>query len=29
MHAFIDGLSVSEKIKKELRRITPHNYTGI
>lgn len=29
MHAFIDGLKVSEKIKKELRRITPHNYTGI
>jgi adenylosuccinate lyase len=29
MHAFIDGLSVPEKIKKELRRITPHNYTGI
>jgi adenylosuccinate lyase len=29
MHAFIDELSVSEKVKKELRRITPHNYTGV
>lgn len=29
MHAFIDGLGVSDKIKKELRRITPHNYTGL
>jgi len=26
---FIDGLDVSEKIKKELREITPHNYTGM
>ncbi len=26
---FIEGLSVSEQIKKELREITPHNYTGI
>ncbi len=27
--AFIDGLNVSEEIKKELKNITPHNYTGI
>ena len=26
---FIDKLDVSEKIKKELRQITPENYTGI
>lgn len=26
---FIEGLNVSEDIKKELRAITPHNYTGI
>ena len=26
---FIDGLNVGEDIKKELRAITPHNYTGI
>lgn len=26
---FIEGLDVSEDIKKELRLITPHNYTGI
>ncbi|MDQ3279317.1 MAG: adenylosuccinate lyase [Bacteroidota bacterium] len=29
MHAFIDNLSVSAKIKKEMKAITPHNYTGI
>jgi adenylosuccinate lyase len=28
MHAFIDGLKVSATLKKELKRITPHNYTG-
>ena len=27
--AFINGLNVSDKIKKELKDITPHNYTGI
>jgi adenylosuccinate lyase len=27
--AFIDTLNVSEEVKKELRAITPHNYTGI
>ena len=26
---FIDGLNVSDKIKEELRQITPANYTGI
>lgn len=26
---FIDTLDVSESVKEELRRITPHNYTGI
>ena len=26
---FIETLNVSEEIKKELREITPHNYTGI
>ena len=26
---FIDGLNVSEDVKKELRAITPHTYTGI
>lgn len=26
---FIEGLDVNEEIKKELRAITPHNYTGI
>lgn len=29
MHTFIEGLNVKEKVKKELRAITPHNYTGI
>lgn len=29
MHAFIDGLEVSDEIKKELKAITPHNYTGV
>ena len=26
---FIETLEVSEEIKKELRVITPHNYTGV
>jgi adenylosuccinate lyase len=26
---FIDGLKVSETLKKELRKISPHNYTGV
>lgn len=29
MHAFIDGLNVSSKVKKELLKITPWNYTGV
>ncbi len=29
IHEFIKGLKVSGKVKKELRAITPHNYTGI
>lgn len=26
---FIDGLNVSDAVKSELRRITPHSYTGV
>ena len=29
MHAFIDGLKISPTLKKELKKITPHNYTGV
>lgn len=29
IHEFIDTLEVSAKVKKELRSITPHNYTGV
>ncbi|HLY68305.1 MAG TPA: adenylosuccinate lyase [Puia sp.] len=29
IHRFVDHLNVSATIKKELKRITPHNYTGI
>lgn len=29
IHLFIDELSVSEKVKRELKAITPENYTGI
>jgi adenylosuccinate lyase len=29
IHQFIEGLNTSDEIKKELRKITPHNYTGI
>ncbi len=29
MHNFIDGLKVTATIKKELKRITPQNYTGV
>ncbi|HUC80412.1 MAG TPA: adenylosuccinate lyase [Flavisolibacter sp.] len=29
MHQFIDRLEVSATIKKELKAITPHNYTGV
>jgi adenylosuccinate lyase len=29
IHAFIDGLKITATLKKELKKITPHNYTGI
>ena len=29
IHSFIAGLKVSAAIKKELKAITPHNYTGV
>ncbi len=29
IHNFIDNLNISETIKKELKQITPQNYTGI
>lgn len=29
MHAFIDGLKISATLKKELKKITPHNYVGV
>lgn len=29
IHQFIDGLKIKEEIKKDLRKITPHNYSGI
>lgn len=29
IHSFIDGLSVTQQIKEELKKITPQNYTGI
>jgi adenylosuccinate lyase len=29
IHSFIDGLQVPATVKKELKKITPHNYTGI
>lgn len=29
IHHFIDNLSVSSSIKKELKKISPHNYTGV
>jgi adenylosuccinate lyase len=29
LHAFIDGLSLSDKVKNELKAISPFNYTGI
>ena len=29
IHEFIDGLKVSATVKKELKRITPFNYTGV
>ena len=29
IHQFIDNLKISSPVKKELKKITPHNYTGI
>jgi len=29
LHAFIDTLKIDKKVKEELKRITPENYTGI
>jgi adenylosuccinate lyase len=29
IHQFVDGLKISNEIKKELKTITPHNYTGM
>jgi len=29
LQEFINGLNVSDKVKEELKRITPHNYTGV
>ncbi len=29
LHKFIDGLNLSSKVKKELKNITPQNYTGV
>ncbi len=29
IHEFIDGLKITATLKKELKKITPHNYTGI
>jgi adenylosuccinate lyase len=29
MHEFIDGLDIASVVKKELKKITPHNYTGV
>ncbi|MBS1934648.1 MAG: adenylosuccinate lyase [Bacteroidetes bacterium] len=29
IHSFIDGLKISAALKKELKKITPHNYTGV
>ena len=28
LHEFVDGLDVSEEVKEELKRLTPHNYVG-
>ena len=29
IHEFIDTLDVQAKVKKELKAVTPHNYTGV
>jgi len=29
LHEFIDGLNIAAVVKKELKKISPHNYTGV
>ncbi|HEX7847471.1 MAG TPA: adenylosuccinate lyase [Chitinophagaceae bacterium] len=29
IHQFIDGLKIKDDLRKELKKITPHNYTGV
>ena len=29
IHAFIDGLDIAAVVKRELKKISPHNYTGV
>jgi adenylosuccinate lyase len=29
LHQFIDNLEIKPSVKKELKKLTPHNYTGI
>jgi len=29
IHSFIDKLKIADALKKELKKITPHNYTGV
>nr|NQU91985.1 adenylosuccinate lyase [Bacteroidota bacterium] len=29
IHKFIDNLNIDDQVKKELKAITPHNYTGM
>ena len=29
LHTFIDGLDVNDRLKTELKKITPENYTGV
>ena len=29
MHEFINGLKISARLKKELKAVSPHNYTGV
>jgi adenylosuccinate lyase len=29
IHSFIENLKIKDEVKKELKKITPHNYTGV
>jgi adenylosuccinate lyase len=29
IHAFIDSLKIGDAVKKELKKISPHSYTGV